>query len=190
MAARRRPKPGAGPDGPTPGSSADAQADADPVAVAKALIARELAVAPRTRAQLADVLARRGVPDAAAEAALDRFAELGYVDDEAFAQAWVRSRHAGKGLSRRALEQELRHRGVPPDTVREAASVVDPDAERAAAHALVTKRLGSVRGLDPAARTRRLVGLLARKGYPPGMAYGVVREVLASHGEVLDDQVP
>lgn len=185
--AGRRPARG-GPQQPTPGSAADQQPDADPVEAAKAIVAQQLSYAPRTRSQLADALARRGVPAEAAAQALDRFAELGYVDDTAFADAWVQSRHAGKGLSRRALEHELTRRGVSVETAREAAGQVDADAERAAAATLVGRKLASTRGLTPDARARRLVGLLARKGYSAGLAYAVVREVLAADDDVLDDQ--
>lgn len=135
-------------------------------------------------------MASRDVPPEAAEQALDRFAELGYVDDAAFAEAWVQSRHTGKGLARRALEHELTRRGVEVETAREAVSHVDADAERAAAAGLVRKKLPSTRSLTPDARARRLVGMLARKGYSSGLAYAVVREVLASDDDVLDDLGP
>lgn len=190
MAGRRRPRRTTGPAAPTPGSAADRQPDADPVAVAKAIIGQQLSRAPRTRSQLAETLRRRGVPDAAAEQALDRFAELGYVDDCAFADAWVQSRHSGKGLSRRALEAELTRRGVTTETARAAAERVDPDTERATAADLVRRKLPGTRGLAPDARARRLVGMLARKGYSPGLAYAVVKQVLASDDQVLDDAGP
>lgn len=158
--------------------------------MAKAIIVRQLGFAPRTRAQLADVLRRRGVADDTAEQALDRFGELGYIDDAAFSDAWVQSRHAGKGLSRRALEHELTRRGVAAETVRAAVEQVDPESERAAAAALVRRKLPGTRGVAPDARTRRLVGMLARKGYSSGLAFAVVREVLASESELPDDPGP
>jgi regulatory protein len=190
VAGRRRGRGTPGPQGPTPGSAADVQPDADPVEVAKTIIVSQLSFAPRTRAQLAEVLRRRGLPADAAEHALDRFSELGYVDDAAFSDAWVQSRHAGKGLSRRALEHELTRRGVAVETAREAAQQVDRDTERETALALVRRRLPSTRNQPTEARVRRLVGMLARKGYSSGLAFGVVREVLASEGEVLDDLAP
>ena len=137
-------------------------------------------MAPRTRAQLADDLRSRDVPDDVADRVLDRFGDVGLVDDQAFAHAWVRTRHAGRGLARRALTSELRHRGVDDETVAEAVEAVGPDEERAAATALVAKRLAATRGLPAEVRTRRLAGMLARKGYSGGLAIAVVRDALST----------
>ncbi|MBX6766931.1 MAG: regulatory protein RecX [Actinomadura rubrobrunea] len=141
-----------------------------------------LTAAPRTRAQLADALRRKKVPDEVAERVLGRFADVGLIDDEAFAQAWVQSRHRGRGLGKRALAAELRRRGVAAETVSEAVEALGPEEEERTARALIDRKLAATRGLDTAKRTRRLVGLLARKGYPPGLAYRVVREALEEEG--------
>jgi regulatory protein len=122
------------------------------------------------------------VPDEVAERVLGRYSEVGLIDDAAFARAWVQSRHAGRGLARRALAAELRWRGVADDTVNEAVEELDPGQEEAAARNLVAKRLAATRGLDRVKRTRRLVGMLARKGYSGGLAYRVVREALENEG--------
>lgn len=143
---------------------------------------RLLTVQPRTRAELATALARRGVPDEAAATVLGRFTEVGLIDDRAFAEAWVGSRHAGRGLARRALAAELRRRGVDGDTVGEAIAALDDETEARTARELVGRRLAATRRLDPQVRVRRLVGMLARKGYPPGLAVQVVREQLAVEG--------
>ena len=172
-----------GPQEPTPGSTADTSADADPVEVARAICLRQLTAGPRSRAQLSSALARRNVPADAAEAVLDRFAEVGLVDDAEFARAWVESRHLGRGLSRRALEHELHSRGVAASDRAAALAAVDAESEEVAARQLVDRRLHATRGLDPAARTRRLVGMLARKGYPSGVALRVVRDALGSEAQ-------
>ena len=93
------------------------------------------------------------------------------------------------GLARRALAHELRHRGVDPSAVDQALDALDPDRELATARALVARRLPATRGLEPAARVRRLTGLLARKGYPGGLSYRVVREALAGEGLAADGVV-
>jgi len=170
---------GSGPDGPTPGSGADDAPEPDPESVARSIVLRKLTVAPRSRAQLADDLAARDVPDEVAEAVLDRFTEVGLVDDAAFAEMWVRTRHAGRGLSRSALRRELRAKGVDDETVAEAVETIGDDAEVDAARALVARRLPGMRNLPAEVRMRRLVGQLARKGYPGGLALRVVREALA-----------
>jgi regulatory protein len=110
---------------------------------------------------------------------LDRYDEVGIVDDAAFARAWVTSRHAGRGLARRVLADELRRRGVVGETAQEALDEVDDATEAATARALVDRKLRTVRG-EPEAVFRRLVGMLARKGYPAGVAVRAVKEALAA----------
>jgi regulatory protein len=163
---------------------ADDQPDADPVEVARTICLRMLEQQPRTRAELATALRKRAVPDAAAEAVLDRFGEVGLVDDEAYAAAWVASRQRGRGLARRALADELRRKGVDAGIVREAVAEVSADDEAAAARVLVERRLPAMRRLTPEVRTRRLVSMLARKGYPAGLAYAVVRDLVGA--DLLD----
>lgn len=154
----------------------------DPESVARALCLRQLTAAPRTRAQLADLLARRGVPGEVARRVLDRFAEVGLIDDATFAAAWVDSRHRGRGLGGRALSAELRRRGVDAATTAEAVATLDAETEEATARQLVRRRLQGMRGVDPPGQQRRLLGLLARKGYGAAMAYKVVREELREQG--------
>lgn len=162
-------------------SSAD-EPPADPEPVARTICLRLLTGAPKTRAQLADALHRNGFPGDVAERVLDRLGDVGLVDDAAFAEAWVQSRHAGRGLARRALRSELRRRGVDDETVSEALDALDNDDEVATARRLVERKLPSTRRLEPATRSRRLVGMLARKGYPHGVTVRVVREALEAEG--------
>ena len=157
--------------------------DADPEAVARQICLRMLTAGPRTQAQLAATLRRRGVPDEAAEAVLARFAEVKLIDDAMFARAWVDSRHYGRGLASRALSAELRQRGVAQDDIEAALSQLDPEQEAATARELVERRLPGTAGLPVPARMRRLTGVLARKGYAPGLAYRVVREALEQESE-------
>ena len=152
--------------------------DSSPENAARAIALRLLDSQPRTRAELAQAMARRGVPDDAAAAVLDRFEEVGLVDDEAFAAAWVTSRHAGRGLGRRALGQELRRRGVAEDTVRDAVAVVTGDDEAQAARSLAQRRLRSMQGLARETQLRRLVAMLARRGFSQGLALRVATEAI------------
>jgi regulatory protein len=154
----------------------------DPESVARGVCLRALTGAPKTRQQLADLLTKRGVPDDAAEAVLDRFTEVGLIDDAAYARAWVSSRQAGRGLARRALSAELRAKGVDAEVAAEAVEAVDDDDERETARRLVERKLGGVRRLDRVTATRRLMGMLARKGYNGGLAAAVVREALDRAG--------
>ena len=183
MTAQRRGRRGwAGPDQPTPGSPADETPEADPESVAKGIVLRRLTAAPRSRAELAADLAAREVPDDVATRVLDRFTEVGLVDDQAYAQMLVRTRRDSRGLARRALQQELRRKGVGDEDVAAALDGLTVDEETATAEALVAKRLPSTRGLTYETRVRRLAGMLARKGYNAGLAHQVVRDALAAEG--------
>jgi regulatory protein len=150
---------------------------------ARAICLRLLTGTPRTRRQLADALRKREIPEDVAEEVLSRFEEVGLIDDSAFADAWVESRHHGRGLARRALAQELRTKGVDAALIDEAVGRLDAEQEEATARELVARKLRSTRGLDRDKRLRRLAGLLARKGYSEGLALRVVRQALEEEGE-------
>ncbi|MGY1632916.1 regulatory protein RecX [Geodermatophilus sp. SYSU D01186] len=154
--------------------------------MARSICLRALTGAPKTRQQLADLLAKRGVPDDAAERVLDRFGEVGLIDDAAFARAWVTSRQAGRGLSRRALKAELRAKGIDGEVAEEAVTLVDDQDEWDAARRLVARRVAGLRRVDRATAERRLIGMLARKGYGGGLASWVVREALDEDRAALD----
>ncbi|WP_335933350.1 recombination regulator RecX [Streptomyces sp. PTD5-9] len=155
----------------------------DPVEQARNVCLRLLTGTPRTRKQLADALRKREIPDEAAEEVLSRFEDVGLIDDAAFADAWVESRHHGRGLARRALVRELRTKGVDSAVIDEAVGQLDAEQEEATARELVARKLRSTRGLERDRRLRRLAGMLARKGYGEGMALRVVRQALEEEGE-------
>jgi regulatory protein len=151
----------------------------DPESVARTICLRLLDQRARTRAELAGVLHKRGVPDDAATVVLDRFAEVGLIDDAALASSYAAAQHRERGLAGRAVAVKLRQRGVPEPAVQQAVEQIGGDSERAAARALVDKKLRSLAGLDPAVQARRLVGMLGRRGYSAGLAYEVVRAAVA-----------
>ncbi|MFI9788127.1 regulatory protein RecX [Kitasatospora sp. NPDC051984] len=172
-----RPAGEAGARGKRRGQGAAAE-QGDPAERARDICLRLLTGAAKSRKQLADALRRKEIPDEVAEQVLSRLEEVGLIDDAAFAEAWVESRHAVRGLSRRALAQELRTKGVTGETAEQALLQVDAEDESEAARALVARKLRSTAGLDREVRMRRLVGVLARRGYSEGLAYRVVREAL------------
>jgi regulatory protein len=171
-------------------AAAAAEVLADPEGVGRTILLDSLTGQARTRQELADKLAKREVPDEVATELLDRFTEVGLIDDASYARQWVESRHRSRGLAPRALAQELRRKGVGDEEAKAALEQIDEDDQRDAARALVDKKLRSMRGLDPQVATRRLAGLLARKGYPAGLAFSVVREALAgSDDELVTDVI-
>src|SRR3712207_8966379 len=127
----------------------------DPEAVARGICLRALTGAAKTRKQLADLLAKKGVPEEAASAVLDRFTEVGLIDDAAFASAWVSSRQSGRGLARRALASELRAKGVDGEVAAAAVAAVDPPDERGSARRLVECTMPSMSPLDRATAASR-----------------------------------
>ena len=161
--------------------SRDGEPDAHDVA--RQIVLRQLAMSPKSRRQLRDKLRQRDCPDDVAEAVLDRMTEVGLVDDEAYAGMLVRSQQAGRGLAKRALARELRTKGVDDETAKATLDAIDPHAERDQAERLVAKRLRSMHGLDATVQTRRLAGMLARKGYPADLAMSVIRDALAQAAE-------
>jgi regulatory protein len=175
---------------------AGGEPDADPVSMAREICLRLLTDRARTRQELAQALRRKGIPDDAAGTVLERFDEVGLIDDAAFAGQWVRSRHAHRGLARRAIAMELRRKGVADEVAGEALAEVDGESEERRARELVDRKLRSLKVASAEQQTvagRRLVGMLARKGYGAAVAYRVVREALAEHGadvEELDGAEP
>jgi len=157
----------------------------DPDNVARAICLRMLDRRAYSRSELADALARRGVPDDAAGRVLDRFAEVGLIDDAGLAMLLAGAQHSERGLARRAVAAKLRQRGIDEGTALAAVATIGPESERRRAEQLVARRLPALQSLDEQVRARRLVGLLARKGYPPGLAYEVVRSALRDDGDLF-----
>jgi regulatory protein len=151
---------------------------------ARALCLRLLTARARTRAELAGQLTKRGYPDDVSTRVLDRLADVGLIDDRDFAEQWVRSRrvHAGKG--KRALVSELRTKGVDNEVIDAALADVDPESERVRAEQLVADRLRREKLTDDPGDdvklARRLVGMLARRGYGQTLAFDVVKVAVAN----------
>lgn len=147
--------------------------------MARSICLRLLDHRARTRAELATALHRRAIPDDAATAVLDRFVEVGLIDDAALAGSFAAAQHRERGLAGRAVAAKLRQRGVQEQDVHAAVEQIDRDSELAAAQALVAKKARSLVGLGPQVQARRLVAMLGRRGYAPGLAHEVVRGALS-----------
>ncbi|MBX7453295.1 recombination regulator RecX [Mycolicibacterium sp. 3033] len=156
---------------------------------ARAVCLRLLTVRARTRAELQTQLTKRGYPEDVSAAVLDRLTQVGLIDDEDFAEQWVRSRRLRAGKGKRALAAELRTKGVDTEVISAALSGIDAGAERTRAEELVRDRLRREKLGDPGDReadnrvARRLVGMLARRGYSQSMALDVVTAELANERE-------
>ncbi|MBP2369976.1 regulatory protein RecX [Pseudonocardia parietis] len=158
---------------------------AEQEARAKEICLRLLTDRARTVKELGDALRRKEIPDEIADRVLARFDEVGLIDDKAFADQWVRSRHRYRGLGKRAIALELHRKGVDREIADEALTEIDDESERERARDLVAKRLRSLpigTREERQATARKLVGMLARKGYGAGVAYGVVKDEIAAAG--------
>lgn len=148
-------------------------------AQAKDVCLRLLTDRARSRAELETKLVERGYESEIVERVLGRLVEIGLIDDADFAQQWVHSRHTYSGKGKRALAVELRLKGIDQDIASEALAQIDQEDERARAADLVRRKLRN-RPIDDRDKVmRRLVGMLARKGYSASMSYEVVKAEMA-----------
>jgi len=147
---------------------------------AREIALRSLNAAPRTRHQLTELLTRREVPLEVIDPLLDRFEEVGLINDEEFARRWTQSRLASRGVARRALRQELVRKGVPSEVIESALADIDDDDELAAAIRLATRKLKTMTDQDAYSQRRRIFGMLARRGYSSSVTGMAIDQVLAS----------
>ena len=169
---------------PEPPADRPLEDSTDPEAAVRSILLRRLSHAPRTRAELEKDLARRGADPEVSAQVLDRFEEVGLIDDASYARLWVESRHRGKALARSVLKQELRRRGVDAETIDVAIEQIDDDAEYQRALEFASRKARVKAGEDSAKALSRLAGQLARKGYPAGVCFSVSKEVL---GPLLEE---
>ncbi len=119
---------------------------------------------------------------------LTRFCEVGLIDDRAYAAAFVAAKHRERGLGTSALRTELRHKGIDDQIVQVAVEVVDEAAERDRAALLIRRRVDAAMAHGVVTARRRLVGLLARRGYSAELSRQVVDEALRDY-EADDESV-
>ncbi|WP_024796786.1 regulatory protein RecX [Tomitella biformata] len=153
---------------------------------------RLLGARARSRGELVDRLTQRGFSEDVVAEVTGRLEREQLIDDADFADQWVHFRHRDGGKAKRALAQELRHKGVADDVAAIALEQISAGDEAERAAELVRRKL-SRKAVDPNLETaqrekemRRLVGMLARKGYSAGLAYRVVKEAWAARAESAD----
>ena len=157
---------------------------------ARNIVLNQLNFMPRTRKELETTLAKRHIEPDVAKSVLDRFEEIGTVDDVAFAELLIRSRCNTKRVSRSVLRQQLRQKGVDQDIIEDALMVITDDDELRMATELVERKARAMSRLEPEVRKRRLFSLLARKGYNTSIALRVINDLEAADfngEEVMSD---
>jgi regulatory protein len=148
---------------------------ADPAERAREIALRLLTHSARSRAQLRQKLIDRDVAPDLADRLIERYVEVGLLDDAALSAQIARTRHAERGLAPRAIRMELQRKGFEPHDIEAALEDID-DSIDDRAREIAFKRWSSLAGVDPEVRARRVVGLLARRGYSPSQAFAVVKD--------------
>lgn len=166
--------------------AARAAEEADPYTRAKTIVYNQLAYSAKTRGQLRKKLQSEGFEAELIEPLLDKFEAAKLIDDAEYAETFVRQKSRTKKLSRAALRRELAERGVRGEEAENALAQRTDEQEREDAAELVRKKLRPGMGLSDRAEkdkiTRRLLGMLARRGYSSSISMSVIREELAAYG--------
>lgn len=160
--------------------------EADPYTRAKTIVYNQLAYSAKTRGQLRKKLQSEGFEAELIEPLLDKFEAAKLIDDAEYAETFVRQKSRTKKLSRAALRRELAERGVRGEEAENALAQRTDEQEREDAAELVRKKLRPGMDLSDRAEkdrvTRRLLGILARRGYSSSVSMSVIREELAAYG--------
>lgn len=133
-------------------------------------------------ARLLDKLQQRGVGEQDSAAIIARLIDLKLLDDQAYAEAFVRSEARYRRTSKFHLTQKLRQRGIARDLAEQVmdqqGAEIPDELERARHHAQAFWRKS--RETDPFAKQQKLKAFLFRKGFPPSLVADVAREFKAS----------
>lgn len=160
--------------------------EADPYTRAKTIVYNQLAYSAKTRGQLRKKLQSEGFEAELIEPLLDKFEAAKLIDDAEYAETFVRQKSRTKKLSRAALRRELAERGVRGEEAENALAQRTDEQEHEDAAELVRKKLRPGMDLSDRAEkdrvTRRLLGMLARRGYSSSVSMSVIREELAAYG--------
>lgn len=148
---------------------------------ARNVLLHQLARSAKSTSQLRKILEQRDIPTEIAEKVLERFTEVGLIDDAAYAETIVNSRRNYKGLAKSAIKRELNEKGVSQELVEEAVSGITAEDDFESAKQLATRRFGQMAHLEKDVRTRRLAGYLQRKGYASSAVFAAIKFAEEAH---------
>ncbi|UCH78143.1 MAG: RecX family transcriptional regulator [Candidatus Coatesbacteria bacterium] len=134
----------------------------------------------RSRHEIEQRLRRYGYGRDVEQAVISRLAEAGYVDDRAFAEAWIRDRLRLRPKGRRALRAELAKKGVVSEDVAAALAEADEEAEEEVARRALAPRRELYRGRGEGPGRRAATAFLARRGFGVEVARRIVEEAFAA----------
>ncbi len=142
---------------------------------ARNVLLHQLARSAKSTQQLRKILENREIPSEIAERVLERFTEVGLIDDQAYAETIVNSRRNFKGLSKSAIKRELNEKGVPSAFIETAIESITAEDDFEAAKQLAARRIRQMSSLTREVRERRLAGYLGRKGYPSSVVFAAIK---------------
>jgi regulatory protein len=149
----------------------------DPYSEAQTIALIALAPRAKSRGELFAHLKKRGIAEDIANAVLYRLQEQGLVNDEEFARSWSESRQRTNKLSKRAIVNELRTKGIDAETIEIVGSEIDENREHDLALELASRKYRPISHLDRELIQRRIQGALARRGFSSGLINSVMREL-------------
>jgi regulatory protein len=153
---------------------------------ARNVLLHQLARSAKSTSQLRKILEQREIPSEIAEKVLERFTEVGLIDDAAYAETIVNSRRNYKGLAKSAIKRELNEKGVSQELVEEAISVITAEDDFESAKQLAIRRYRQMAHLERDVRTRRLAGYLQRKGYGSTSVFAAIKFAEESYSQEAD----
>lgn len=148
-----------------------------PAERAREIALRLLTFAPRSSAQLREALIAREVEPQIVDEVIERYKQVGLLDDAELAARIARTRHLEKGAAPRLITQELQRKGFEPEHIDHALAQITEESQLETARSLAKSRWEKSAALAPQVRTRRVVGFLARKGYSPSLAFALVKDL-------------
>jgi regulatory protein len=153
---------------------------------ARNVLLYQLARSAKSAHQLRQILEKREIDSEIAEAVIQRFIEVGLIDDKLFAETIVNSRRKFKGSSKSVIKRELVEKGVGSELIEDVVSEITAADELATATELAIKRIPRLATLERDVRQRRLFGYLSRKGYGSNVVLAACK---AAEDSINSDQI-
>lgn len=134
--------------------------------------------AEKSRHELFTKIKNKGITDDIANEVLDKMEELGYLDDNRFAENFVYSKQTYDKLGARAITYKLKLKGVPQDIIDAALAGIDEESEEENAKLIALRKARVNKKLDTNKRIQQIAGMLARKGYSGSMIFRLAKEAV------------
>lgn len=137
-----------------------------------------LSARDHSSAELRNKLVKKEHPEDVVDVLIDKLEKANLLNDRAYAHGYVRAQRESRKLSKKALRLQMRKKGLPDSAVSEALDEVQAEDEHELAFSVAMKKARSTRGLPREVRERRILGMLARRGFPTGISLDVTRRAL------------